>query len=480
MSTAKGLFVRAAAESQVGFAHGNNEDNVYFNGDYITPRTINDDFAIKTGEYSDINVFAVLDGMGRNNTGSFASLLAATRLDEVSDQITYNTEKTTDEIVLSYINDTNELIRNQVHETGGIRTATTLALLVIENGNARVYNAGDSRVYLYRDKELIKLTRDHVSVKGQRSVALTEEGVRNGGLTKYLGMAEKDGSLEPYRAKPFKVKKGDKFLVCSDGITDYVDEDEIAACLMRRKDPFGHTNELMALALREECADNLSAVVVDIVEPGVHLTLNMILTALGCFIMIAGILIGFVFGYVIGGAGKVPIAEQDGIYNLDDGGEEEEEEGFDTPAAPTTTGETAAGDTTTSAPTAGTTGDAAPTTSAAATPTVAPPVNGNGLGGEVVLGPTTTAANTAEYAINDLDLNKKDFTLIVGDTYTIKAEYFPIDVPSSAIKWKSSNPEVVSVDETGKVKALKRGHATITAYCGAVEATCEVYVKNRT
>lgn len=454
MSTAKRLLVRAAAESQVGFAHGNNEDNVYFNGVFITPRSIKDDFAIKTGEYSDINVFAVLDGMGRNNTGSYASLLAASKLDDVADRLQFDTQKLPDEIVLEYVQETNLAIREQVHETGGVRTATTMALLIIENGTARVYNVGDSRVYLYRDKELIKLTRDHVSVKGQKTVALNEEGVRNGGLTKYLGMSEKDGDVEPYRAKPFKIKKGDKFVVCSDGISDYVDEEDIAACLMRRRDPFGHTNELMALALREECSDNLSVVVADVVEPGLHITLNMILVALGCMIMILGVIVGFAFGYVIGGNGKVRIVNEDPLNNI----------------AAVTTKKTKA-------------------TEAEKPVLTLTDISGADISGSDSTAQTTgsTAPTTTEkdWYCQAIEFSSAlDVTVNEGSTYQLKWDIYPTDIPTSAIKFTSSNEAVATVDENGVVYAKKGGanssrSATITASCGDASAEMVIRVKKK-
>lgn len=463
MGAAKGLLVRAAAESRTGYARGNNEDNVYFNGDFITPRTIRDDFAIKTGEYSDINVFAVLDGMGRNNTGSYASLLAATRLDDVVDRITFDTTRTPDEIVLDYIRDTNTAIREQVHDTGGVRTASTLALLIIENGTARVYNVGDSRVYLFRDKQLIKLTRDHVSVKGQRTVALTEEGVRNGGLTKYLGMAEKDGELEPYRAKPFKIKKGDKFIVCSDGISDYVDEEDMAACMLRRRDPFGHTNELMALALREECADNLSVAVVEVVEPGLHITQNMIMVAICCAALVLGVVVGYIFGYVMGGNGKVRIVQEDPLNNLSGGtsvilNQGNNNEGQDTP----------------------------------------PEVSDSDISStDVKISPsdstsepsdtqetTTTTTTTKNYYCQGIDLSTStDVTIYVGDTFQIKWEIYPADIPTSGIVFTSSNPAVATVDAEGKVTAVKGSangrSATITLTCGGQTAEMVVRVKTK-
>ncbi len=466
MSAVNKLIVRAAAESQVGNARGYNEDNVYFNGDFITPKTIRQDFAIKTGESADVNCFAVLDGMGRNNTGSFASLLAAKMLDDVTDRVSFDTGRDTDEIVLDYIQNANDAIREQIRETGGVRTASTLALLVIENGVAHAYNAGDSRIYLYRDKQLIRLSRDHVQANGERAIVLTEEGTRNGGLTKYLGMSDDEGSLEPYRAKPFKVKKGDKFLVCSDGLTDYVDEEDIADCLSKRKDPFGHTNELMNMALKEDSADNISCVVVDVVEPGFHLTQNMILVALGCLIFIAGSLVGGLFGYIMGGGMSKDDTGFVG-YNASDFG----------------------------------------ATQVSTVPTTVPtqqPVSGSDVSGSDVSGsdvelpdddssgsttttlyPTTTypTATTEPIVVESMSLSVSDFTMKVGKTYTISVELYPSDIPSTAIIWKSSDPEKVSVDAYGVVKALKKTDGVkITASVGdpangGWEESCTVRVR---
>lgn len=461
--TAKKLLVRAAAESQVGNARGHNEDNVYFNGDFITPRTIRQEFAIKTGEYSDVNVFAVLDGMGRNNTGSFASLLAATLLDEVADRVAFDTSVDTDTIVLDYIRKANAEIREQIRETGGVRTASTLALLVIENDTAHVYNAGDSRIYLFRDKQLIKLSRDHVAVRGQQSVALTEEGVRNGGLTKYLGMAEGEGTLEPYRAKPFKIKKGDKFVICSDGITDCLDEEEIADSLARRKDPFGHTNELMGAALTSDNTDNVSVIVAEVVEPGFHVTQNMILTAIGCAIMTAGLLVGGLMGYIVG-AGSV---------DRNTGFVEYQSEIQQMTSPPTTL-------------------------------TPLPLVSGGDVSGSDVSGsdasgttaqtsrtdhPTTTypTSTTAPYPVESFTIYPRDFTLVEGKTHTLTVTVYPeeLDLPHDAIHWKSSNEAVATVDEYGTITAVSRGKAVISAtILGASEddnqvEECTVYVKKK-
>ena len=403
----------------------------------VTPRTIRQDFAIQTGESSEVNCFAVLDGMGRNNTGSFASLLGAKRLDEVADRIAFDTGKDVDTVVLDYIHNANTEVREQIRETGGIRTATTLALLIIENETAHAYNAGDSRIYLFRDKQLIKLSRDHVSVRGQHSVALSEEGIRNGGLTKYLGMSEQDGLLEPYRAKAFKVRKGDKFLICSDGLTDYVEEEDIAACLARRKDPFGHVSELVNMAYKEDSGDNVSVIVAEIVEPGMHVTQNMILTGIAGLIMLAGLIIGGLLGFIIG-AGSVDKNTGFVDYSIN--------------TQNTTTS-------TTAAPPPVSPGDAsgsdAPTSTAASA-------------SETGKYPSTTypTTTTKPYNINSFNLDASDITIYVGQTYRFGVQIFSAtneEVPRSAIMWKSSDPSIATVDDDGNVTAIAPGRVTISA-----------------
>ena len=442
MSAANKILIRAAGESNVGNARGNNEDNVYFNGDYITPRNINRPFAIKTGEYTDVNIFAVFDGMGRNNTGSFASLVAATRLDTLADRISFDPDVTPDDAVLEYMQETNEMIRDQRRETGGVRTASTTALLIIEHGNAHVYNVGDSRVYLFRDKQLVKLTRDHVAVEGQKSVALTEDGIRHGRITKFLGMNSREGKMEPYRAKPFKVKKGDKFLVCSDGVTDQLDEDEITVCLAKRKDPFGHTNELMALSMSDDSDDNVSAIVVEAIEPGIHITQNMILVALGCLIMLFGVAVGFVFGWLVGSTSS----EYEGLDDYDSGYYDNRKLFNNASASDLSSATTGASNI------------------SSAIPTTIPDKD-------------KVSSEEIQYTVYGLTLRQNnDITLQRGKSVTLSVEINPDNVPQSYVKWSSDNEKVATVNENGQVVAKKRGQATITATAGDRTVTCLIRV----
>lgn len=130
-----------------------------------------------------------------------------------------------------------------------------------------VVNVGDSRVYLFRDGDLVQLTRDH---------SLVEEMVRDGRLspdealshpqrnvlTRALGV-EPSVQVDAEMVIPYT---GDRYLLCSDGLFNEVDEARIAATLRRLADPNEVARELVRLANEAGGRDNITVVVVDIVD----------------------------------------------------------------------------------------------------------------------------------------------------------------------------------------------------------------------
>ena len=263
-------------------------------------------------------------------------------------------------------------------------------------------------------------------------MSLNEEGVRNGGLTKYLGMPEADGPLEPYRAKPFKLRKGDKLLLCSDGLTDYVDEEDIAACLTRSREPFAITNELMILADREDSADNVSVIVAEVTEPGIHISQRNLLIIIAAAILTAGLIVGGILGYIIGlgsadsntgfidyTVGTLPPTNHTEPQYIYVSGSDVLSGGDSTSTASTQYPETTY--------------------------------------------PTTT---TAPIMIESMTLSSTDFTIRVGKEYKIGVELSPVDTDPSVVVWRSTDPNIATVDETGVVKGVSKGTVKITATVG--------------
>lgn len=81
-------------------------------------------------------------------------------------------------------------------------------------------------------------------------------------------------------------------------------------------------------------------------------------------------------------------------------------------------------------------------------------------------------------AVSSITINKTELAMKKGDQAVLTATVKPDNATDKTVSWQSSSPEVASVDQTGKVSALKSGTATITATAGELTATCEVTVSN--
>ena len=127
-----------------------------------------------------------------------------------------------------------------------------------------VIHVGDSRAYLYRDDELHQLTEDHTLVADMvRSGALRRDEVAEHGLrhtiTNVVGGPEAGVKVE---ARALEVQAGDRLLLCSDGLTEIVANEAIAATLDAEPAPEVAAKKLLALANGGTASDNITLIVV--------------------------------------------------------------------------------------------------------------------------------------------------------------------------------------------------------------------------
>lgn len=132
-----------------------------------------------------------------------------------------------------------------------------------------VVNVGDSRAYLFRAGELVQLTEDH---------SLVGELVRDGRITRQEADVHPQRNivtrvLGPYESIdvdvwPVDAVRGDRIVLCSDGLSGEVGEDQISAVLRRLEDPTEAATELVRLANEAGGRDNITVVVVDVVDDG--------------------------------------------------------------------------------------------------------------------------------------------------------------------------------------------------------------------
>lgn len=90
--------------------------------------------------------------------------------------------------------------------------------------------------------------------------------------------------------------------------------------------------------------------------------------------------------------------------------------------------------------------------------------------------PPTQTPNVSSITITFLGSETSEFAMSPGDQIQLKANPYPLDV-NAVVEWKSTNEGILTVDETGLVTGVSSGWADVTATCGAVTATCKVWVR---
>ena len=213
-------------------------------------------------------LFAVADGMGGHNAGEVASQVAVDTLRTAFDDAPH-----TPEGLAGAIEAANEAVWERASSGQEFRgmgtTVTALALVQDDDGIDRfaIANVGDSRAYLLRDGELTQLTDDHsVAEEMVRSGQLNSEAAavhpQRHMLTRVLGMsAEVDVDLFL-----LDIFRGDRLLLASDGLNNEVTDAQIASTLRRLADPDEAARELIAQAKANGGNDNITVVVVDVVD----------------------------------------------------------------------------------------------------------------------------------------------------------------------------------------------------------------------
>ncbi|MDR1157980.1 MAG: protein phosphatase 2C domain-containing protein [Oscillospiraceae bacterium] len=240
-----GFHWQAAIRSETGFVRANNEDNFYFNGRFLSPEEAD---AGLTTEQSFVGsgLFAVFDGLGGYAFGERASFLAASLLHECLSGADPGDAEALDR----YFAETNRRICLEAARQNTI-IGSTAVLALIEGRTLRVCNVGDSRAYLLRGEDFTKLSLDH-TVPAPRAA-----GGRGHCLTQHLGIPEDEFLVEPYSVR-LTLQPGDKLLLCSDGLTDMVSEDEIRLTCLADAPPLSLVQTLVDLSLSASGRDNIT------------------------------------------------------------------------------------------------------------------------------------------------------------------------------------------------------------------------------
>lgn len=255
--------ITAAARTHTGLVRGNNEDNLYLCGQYRRDISLGEFRTEHRGGAGEF-LAAVCDGMGGETKGECASLLAVQNL------IPSKFDKIR-ETAQVCIRQANTQICAEIEKNGGRRMGSTLAALYIDEGKAISCNIGDSRVYLLREGALRQLSTDHNKARRmiELGVLTPEQAARHPSrheLTQHLGIFEHEMILEPAFSETIELRPGDRFLLCSDGLTDMAAEQDISKKLREDLPPEKQAEDLVQMALEGGGRDNITVVVVHVKE----------------------------------------------------------------------------------------------------------------------------------------------------------------------------------------------------------------------
>jgi len=203
---------------------------------------------------------AVADGMGGEANGAAVAYETVRNLEKLS-------LPATKEALENYLLDCNALVCKMIDESNGVRMGSTFSAVSFHDGNADVVNIGDSRIYLFRNLELRRLSRDHTVLQplidaGVLTAEQARTHPRRHVLTQHIGIFPDELIIEPHR-ESIKVKSGDIFLICSDGLTDAANDDEIAAILSKNCSIDQTCKELHRAALLNT-KDNVTIIVIQL------------------------------------------------------------------------------------------------------------------------------------------------------------------------------------------------------------------------
>lgn len=213
-----------------------NEDNFYFDGEYRNINVTQESVISKKVRLNEYHIFAVFDGMGGEQEGELASYLSAKVLSDYGIVEFEGKQIDLREVIYKLNNAVCERAKER-----GCTMGSTAVIMELNNKQVKVCNVGDSRAYVYRDGDLKQLSEDHtvaadnIRMSKALGIDLVDLGTRAANiLTQHLGVEIDEFVLEPAISDTLDVKENDIYLICSDGLYHFINEEEICEVLNQK------------------------------------------------------------------------------------------------------------------------------------------------------------------------------------------------------------------------------------------------------
>jgi PPM family protein phosphatase len=217
--------------------------------------------------YAGPQLLVIADGMGGHAAGEVASAVAISAITPLDKQHFTRGEEMLDALAAAVAAARDTLHEMSVSDPAVEGMGTTLTALLWNDAEVAVCHIGDSRAYLLRDDDLYQITRDHTLIQslvdeGRLSPAAAANHPQRSLIMRALqGSTDAEPDLAIHEAQ-----LGDRYLLCSDGLTDVVSDKDVHQVLSTVADADEAVSHLITLAIRNGGPDNVTCIVADVVE----------------------------------------------------------------------------------------------------------------------------------------------------------------------------------------------------------------------
>ncbi len=235
--------MKSAAVSHVGKIRANNQDS----------------------GYAGTHLFVVADGMGGHAGGDVASAITVTRMIEVDRQ--YTSPNDAEFALKAALIAANVILAETVFEHSELTgMGTTVSSILRVGGHVAIAHIGDSRIYLFRDGVLEQISNDHTFVQrlvDSGRITIEEAAVhpRRSVLMRVLGDVDASPEID---TATIETRPGDRWMICSDGLSSYVSDEKIQAVLTTVPVAADAADRLIKESLDQGAPDNVTVVLMDV------------------------------------------------------------------------------------------------------------------------------------------------------------------------------------------------------------------------
>ncbi len=242
----------------IGCRRENNEDNFCFNGKHLPQQNNGIRFPLEYSSSTENNqLFAVFDGLGGEAYGEKAAFIASeVFLDEYErfDKLVVpGSEMLEDMCTKAHSAIIGQLNGDNVYSAG-----STVAALYLLGEEAVICNVGDSRIYRIRDNEMTLISKDHTDGRILEAMGINKSPV----LLQYLGISDTGKTIEPFISRG-KLKSGDVFVLCTDGVSNVISADEMMKAV-KCSDAYDAAAEIIRMVEAVNGSDNATVIVIKI------------------------------------------------------------------------------------------------------------------------------------------------------------------------------------------------------------------------